>query len=539
MIKKVGTKWCLFTKDGSRKLGCHPSKAEAEAQERVIEEKMKDAVQRTITTFRGATGQFRLDTLEGREHVVVPVVALVEGVLFAANASTPELVTAEAFGKVPQGWNGRPVVLHHPEVYGAKVSANEPGVLERYRIGQVFHAHVENQKLVMEAWIDPARVNALGDEATQFLEGLRAGQVAEVSVGAFVQTENRAGEYNGKRYDGVWQEIVPDHLAMLPGEIGACSVDMGCGAPRAAATNKEAVMTLRERFLALVAKFTGAQEGLGDSDVRGALDRALFAVEPGYLGIAEVYQEDKKVVYAVAPDGEQRFLERTFELGDDGTVSLGKDASEVRMVTKFEPMTAAAGSPCGCGSPKTSAGKEEVEMDRKARVAALIASGKTCFTAAAQAVLEQLPEDELKKLEEHVAQAQEPTPEPEPAPAQAPEPQPTPAPEPTEEEKTAAFLSGHPEIKTILDNHRAAEAAKKTELITALKAAQSAYSEAELSAMSLEQLEKLTRVASVKVKDFGPVGTLPRAPEGERPQSSDELRAAMDARIKDQRKKPA
>ena len=37
MIKQVGKKWVLFTKDGSRKLGTHDSKVDAQAQEAAIE----------------------------------------------------------------------------------------------------------------------------------------------------------------------------------------------------------------------------------------------------------------------------------------------------------------------------------------------------------------------------------------------------------------------------------------------------------------------------------------------------------------------
>ncbi len=42
-------------------------------------------------------------------------------------------------------------------------------------------------------------------------------------------------------------------------------------------------------------------------------------------------------------------------------------------------------------------------MDKKARVAAIIASGKTCFKAADAAVLEQLSDEAVKALEEHIA----------------------------------------------------------------------------------------------------------------------------------------
>jgi hypothetical protein len=36
MIKKVGKKWVLYTKDGKRRLGTHSTRAKAAAQERAV-----------------------------------------------------------------------------------------------------------------------------------------------------------------------------------------------------------------------------------------------------------------------------------------------------------------------------------------------------------------------------------------------------------------------------------------------------------------------------------------------------------------------
>ena len=37
MIKKVGDKWVLYTHDGSKVLGTHPTRAAALAQERAVQ----------------------------------------------------------------------------------------------------------------------------------------------------------------------------------------------------------------------------------------------------------------------------------------------------------------------------------------------------------------------------------------------------------------------------------------------------------------------------------------------------------------------
>lgn len=178
----------------------------------------------------GATGAVRTGSYSGREHIVVPVIALMEGVIHAVNAATPELVPIAALSVAPQGWNGRPLMLGHPTRDGHQISANDPKVLEERCFGNVFNARLEGKKLTMEAWIDPERVVKIGGQ--QMLDRIRAGQMIEVSVGAFVTTENGEGEYNGKRYIGTWKDIVPDHLAFLENKKGACSIEMGCGSSR-------------------------------------------------------------------------------------------------------------------------------------------------------------------------------------------------------------------------------------------------------------------------------------------------------------------
>ena len=84
----------------------------------------------------------------------------------------------------------------------------------------------------MEAWLDPQRLEALGQK--DLLADCRAGRPIEVSVGAFVRTELRSGEHNGKKFAAIWREMTPDHLAFLPKSKGACSIEMGCGTHRAA-----------------------------------------------------------------------------------------------------------------------------------------------------------------------------------------------------------------------------------------------------------------------------------------------------------------
>ena len=66
----------------------------------------------------------------GESHTVIPCIALVEGVLWPANAPAPELALAEEFGRFVDGWNSKPVVFNHPMVNGVAVSASDPDIIE-------------------------------------------------------------------------------------------------------------------------------------------------------------------------------------------------------------------------------------------------------------------------------------------------------------------------------------------------------------------------------------------------------------------------
>src|SRR5690242_5129954 len=180
--------------------------------------------------LRVNTKRLRTATYEGREHLVVPTVALKEGVIWPVNADTPEYVPKEELSAL--GWDGRPCVLGHPTEGGEQVPANTPERLERLAFGKVFNTAVSGDELVMEPYVDPDQA-AKVPGGLRLLERLRNHETIEVSVGVFVNAEETPGVFGGKPYDVVWRNIVPDHLAFLDEDaVGACSVVAGCGALR-------------------------------------------------------------------------------------------------------------------------------------------------------------------------------------------------------------------------------------------------------------------------------------------------------------------
>ncbi len=209
--------------------------------------------------LRGATGVVRTEMLDGREHIVVPVIALMDTVIHAVNASTPERVPLATLQKAAASWNGRPVVLGHPTRNGRQISANEPGVLATHGLGTIFNSRVENGRLQMEAWHDVEKTARIAGQ--DYVDSIRAAKPHEVSVGAFVVTDGKAGTHpNGRDYKASWVDTTGDHLAMLPNGRGACSMEMGCGAHRSAMH-----LVTAENFEVLGGPGSGPRPGHGHS----------------------------------------------------------------------------------------------------------------------------------------------------------------------------------------------------------------------------------------------------------------------------------
>lgn len=184
---------------------------------------MTDRLNRVMINMDDASDRERIrrEVHEGVEHLVVPVVMIVEGVLNDA------LVPASEFGRHVESWNGIPVPVLHPQERGEYISANRPDVIDKNTIGRVYNAWVDGRKLKAELWLNTDKANRLG--YGQLIEALANGEVIEISTGYFSDDEPKAGEYDGVGYNAIHRNIKPDHLALLPGEIGACSVADGCG----------------------------------------------------------------------------------------------------------------------------------------------------------------------------------------------------------------------------------------------------------------------------------------------------------------------
>ena len=475
---------------------------------------------RKLVTLRARSSETRVETFRGREHLVVPVIALVEGVMQAVNSPTPEFVSAEVISSAPQLWNGQAVIVNHPEVDGELVSANSPKVLENNQIGQVFNSEAEKGKLALEAWVDTERAAEIGGTTAETIDRLASGDTVEVSVGVFVDVREEEGEFEGKAFEGVWTNIAPDHLAILEeGKTGACSVADGCGTNRMAegacpcgpgcACQTVVVAGEEEEPVGVKKLLNSLRTALNETMALQAAKAAL-GIRSNELsdidrremieGVLTVEAGEDSFVFAVAvfetfvvyhSDG--KLFKRSFSIEDEKDVSLGDDTIEVVAKTNFVPVEESS-------SDDKLKGNENVE--KEAFVKSLIESDKTRFEESDEDWLMSLEEGQLESLEPQEEEEQEAAAKAEAKAAS----QGTGEGEgegskekPTDAETAETYIASAPEgIRDALTDMQKTHQDKVDYLVKGLIAnPRCTFSEEKLNAMSTEELEALAKLADV------------------------------------------
>jgi hypothetical protein len=148
----------------------------------------------------------------------------VEGVLHGSNG--PGFYPAKEWANAVPSWNMKPITNDHPkDKDGNPCSAASKEVIEKTQLGFLLNTGYEN-KLRTEAWFDKVNTKT---RCLEVYNALQAGKMIEVSTGLFVDQEKTPGEFKGRKYDWISRNHRPDHLAVLPGKVGACSIADGAG----------------------------------------------------------------------------------------------------------------------------------------------------------------------------------------------------------------------------------------------------------------------------------------------------------------------
>jgi len=275
----------------------------------------------------------RTEQLDGKEWLVAPCVAIVEGVLNGL------LVPANEIEISTPSWNGRSIPVHHPDTN----TANEPMTVQNQVIGYFYSAEFEQNKLQGEMWLDVAKANSLGGDAASVIGTIQNGGMVEVSTAYWAYTTSQAGEFNGVPYVGVTTHILPDHIALLPGDEGACNIDDGCGVPRAnrrelmkytIVQNGESVelelVDLERKPTCHIANIEGMSFRDVGKALRAAVDLTTQIATDHWVWIEDVY--DDYFVYEIEAEGSEAdgLWRRDYSISSDFVVTLGEASSVIR-----------------------------------------------------------------------------------------------------------------------------------------------------------------------------------------------------------------
>jgi hypothetical protein len=164
--------------------------------------------------------------VHGRQYLVAPITILAPGVL---NGSKGALYyPPDEIARDHEAWNGIPILINHSTRDGAAVSARCPDVLASQEVGRVFNSRITKQgRQVVDGWFD---ADALKRVSAGVYDKLMRGTPVSVSTGLFTENEVAEGrDHKGRSYSYVARAYRPDHLAVLPDQPGACSIEDGCG----------------------------------------------------------------------------------------------------------------------------------------------------------------------------------------------------------------------------------------------------------------------------------------------------------------------
>jgi len=419
----------------------------------------------------------REEVLNTRKHIVVPVVMMVQGVHSGSGGAL--LYTNEELGKQTEQWNGRPVVIGHPkDEQGNFTTANSPDSSDAYAVGCLYNTSIEETKLLSEVWID---VKNAKEKYPEVITKLDADDTIEVSTGLTSTVLNEKGNFNGKEYVGVATNIIPDHLAILLNEKGACSCESGCGINVTnSAGGLKTPENIEERLVSNRLSGNLTFNEIRDG-VTNAVRNALPNSKDTWLWIRDI--SNKEAVYAIEDTNNvEKYYKTSYTINKDKQIVLGNDLQEVERVITYEPIGGI--------------------MDREKVVNCLIANTSS-WQEKDREVLMNMEEATLEKISAMDAKCTDCEAE---IPAET-----TPVVEPAVKEvkneeavvanlgidKDVLALLQDPNSKEVITNGVKLHVKLKTDMITNILAnSLNTFTKEELTAMQFNSLEKLNKIAT-------------------------------------------
>lgn len=444
---------------------------------------------KTMKTFQRVTSNIksvvRHDTMEGKDWIVAPTQMITEGVHNGSDG--PIFYPADELAKLPSAWNHMPVVVYHPMVNGMTVSARTPDQLTSRKIGLLMNAKWdgETKKLGAETWLDPDRIAKVDNRVGEAIEN---NNMMEVSTGLYMSLEKKEGEWNGEHYDAIAHDLQPDHLALLPDQLGACSIADGAGFLRA---NQDRDLLLNE---------------MSHEETRRLLQSAVQETNSN-AWIEEVH--DSYFIY----EDDGKLYKQQYTVDDDIVSFVGLHKL-VQRVVSYVDVT-------GLAENRNKKKLKGQNMDKEKIVDALIKNERTSWTEDHRESLMDLDDTILANMSKDVEELSKPVKtEPEPKAPQtnrqeeqevkdqkeAPVENVEKKPETVEE----YIAKAPPEIRESLKMSVNAMNAEKSRLIKAIMTNEANdFTEEHLKTMDLQMLQAIARLAVPAAEDGGKSRTIP------------------------------
>ena len=437
----------------------------------------------------------------GRRHMVLPVVIMVEGV--HSGSAGPVFHSSSELSRFPGCWDGIPVVINHPSDNGNPISANSPEIIERQSIGRVYHTYWDNGALRSEVWVDETLIQS---REPALHAHLLAGLPMDVSMGAYSDDVEATGNWNGETYRAVAHNYRPDHLALLPRSRGACSWSDGCGIRAneyidgGGSMDKalwQGLFHAGLRVEPMPADATIQSNALGYREVSGSIQRKLDTLdnEAIFHYLEEVY--DGEFVYRVEnrETSATKLYRRSYTMPESGQLAFGDDV--VPVVKRVEYVEQPQSLQQNSEPEKKLVRTKKVETDMKTnsqndcgcptKVDSLLKTNH--FKETDRVMLEALPNDTLDRLlaiHEEIVEPKEPK-----VNATPPDPKPAPVPQMNEEQILAALSpERRRQMEYGLKRYQEDRLATVRDIVAN---SNSAFTEKDLEAYSDEQLEKLSK----------------------------------------------
>lgn len=423
------------------------------------------------------------------------MVMMTEGV--HAGSGGPLYYPKDELSKIPAIWNHKPVVVYHPTLNGEGVSACDKDVIESHKVGVILNTKWDD-KLKAEAWLYE---DSLKRVDPRVLAAIENNQMMEVSTGLFTDNEETAGEWNTEKYGAIARNYRPDHLAILPDQIGACSVKDGAGLLRINAEKKDekeqkesTVFTNTVKNAVVRAGLQLVNNELSFSKISSQLSSLLSSKygKPGKYWdgwISDVFSSSV-VFYS-----EDMKLHMIGYSTTDSSVSLVGEAKEVSRVVEYKTTDGksfVANSVDGSLLLSLVEKENAMPFDKKAHVTSLIGNG---FEEKDRVGLEALSDDLLSKILPKSTTAIQVNTTPV---VPAPVPVPTPAPQANLPQTLEQYIaSAPPVLQEMLTNGIQAHNDQKAGLIKTITANKAnLFSPEFLNTKSLQELKGLASLAS-------------------------------------------